>query len=98
MKIDFSMTILRPLLICGIATFSLALTIGVPVTAPKRGPRPFLTGEPQMLGLLKMRNYPANIEIVESLDGERVSVSRRPQIDDGSDAAGPRAMDTFIVQ
>jgi hypothetical protein len=97
MKIDFSMTILRPLLICGIAAFSAALTIGVPMTAPSRGPRPFLMGEPQMADVL-IGNYPANIEIVESLDGERVSVSRRPQIDDGSDAAGPRAMDTFIVQ
>jgi hypothetical protein len=98
MKIDFSMTILRPLLICGIAAFAAALTIGIPMTASKRGPRPFRTGEPQMADLLKMRNYPANIEVVESLDGERVSVSRRTQAGDESDAARPRAMDTFIIR
>ena len=90
------MTILRPLLICGIVAFSAALTIGVPLTTPKRG-RPFLTEDPQMADLLKMRNYPANIEVVESLDGERVSLSRGTQAGNGSDATRPEAMDTFIV-
>ena len=92
------MTILRPLLICGIAAFSAALTIGIPVTAPKHGPRPFLMGEPEMTDLLKMGNYPANIELIETPEGDRVSVSRRTEAGNESGSAGPRDLDTFIVR
>jgi hypothetical protein len=92
------MTLARPLLICVIAAFSVALTIAIPVTEPKRGPRPFRTGEPQMADLLKIGNYPANIELIETPEGARVSVSGIRQAYNESGKAGPRAMDTFIVR
>ena len=92
------MNIRRPLLICGIAAFAAALTIGIPITAPKRGPRPFLTGEPQMVDLLKMRNYPANIELIDTPCGERVSVSRRTEAGNETALGGTRNPDTFIVR
>ena len=92
------MTLARPLLICVIAAFSAALTIGLSVTTPKRGPRPFLTEEPRMLDLLKMGNSPANIELIETPEGARASVSRETQVGNESGSANPWAMDTFIVR
>jgi len=51
-----------------------------------------------MLDLLKMGNYPANIELIETPEGARVSVSGIRQAYNESGKAGPRAMDTFVVR
>ena len=90
------MTIPRPLLICGIVAFSAALTIGIPVNGTQARPF-FLTEEPQMADLLKMGNYPATIELIDTPGGERVSVSRRTEAGNKSGSASPLDLDTFIV-
>jgi hypothetical protein len=92
------MTIPQPLLICGIAAFCAVLTIGVRVTTPTSGPRLFLTGKSQIPDLLKMGKYSANIELIETPEGARVSVTGISQAGNESGEAGPRALDTFIVR
>jgi hypothetical protein len=92
------MTIPRPLLTCGIAAFCAVLTIGVRVTTPTSGARLFLTGKSQIADLLKMGKYPANIELIETPEGTRVSVFGISQAGTESGEAGPQALDTFIVR
>jgi UDP-N-acetylmuramyl tripeptide synthase len=92
------MSIPRPLLICGIAAFSAALTIGVGMTTHATGPRPFRTGEPRMADLLKKANYPATIELIDTPDGAKTSVSTRAEDGNEPDLDSPPDRDTFIVR
>jgi len=68
------------------------------VTTPTSGPRLFLPGKSQIADLLKMRNYPAKIELIETPEGARVSVTGISQAGSESGETGPRALDTFIVR
>ena len=50
-----------------------------------------------MADLLKM-DHAANIELIDTPDGVRASVSRRPQIGKESGSASSLDLDTFIVR
>jgi hypothetical protein len=51
-----------------------------------------------MADLLKRGNYPATIELIDTPDGARTSVSRRAEDGNESDLDSPPDRDTFIVR
>jgi hypothetical protein len=51
-----------------------------------------------MADLLKRGNYPATIELIDTPDGARTSVSRIAEDGNQSDLDSPLDRDTFIVR